>query len=787
VPALDPAALLQGAGGERIVATYVTKSRPAVLADWPKWADLALIAGYRGSGIDQPWHHQVIAAEAAWAGRHTALVTSAGSGKSLAFWLPALTAVRTARTDKSVDAGATVLYLAPTKALTADQVLAVSRVLSAGRINDVEIAACDGDTSFELRGWIQSHADVVATNPDFLHHVLLPGHRRWSRLLRRLRYVIVDEAHAYRGLFGAHVSNVLRRLRRLAAAYGAHPVFLLASATAAEPAATAARLIGAEDDEIVVVAEDTAPHATTTYLLWEPALISGASDEDSWAVDDEPAVAVPIRRSARTESAQILADLVAADFRVLAFGRSRRLVELIASAARTRLAEVGSPYAERVAAYRGGYLPEERRELEAAIRSGELRALATTNALELGFDISGLDAVILTGWPGSLASFRQQAGRAGRAGSPALVVFVGEDNPLDSYFLHHPDAIFDATVEATVFDPQNPWVLAPHLCAAAGELSLTETDLSWFGLSDNTFFDTLATDGFLRRRPAGWFWTRPEPPSSLVDLRSSGGRQVQLVEAGTGTLLGTVDRSVAEITVHTGAVYIHQGRTFLVNDLDLDEGIAWVTHSHLSYTTSAFTASAIEIQQCRAEHIWGPVRWGFGSVEVTSLVTHFTRLRLPDLQVMDYVPLESAPQALVTTAAWWSVPTKDLLTAGLTEQIAPGAIHAAEHGMVSMLPLLATCDRWDLGGVSTVVHPDTGAATVFVHDAYPGGAGFAQRGFLVAKQWLQATRDAIASCPCTEGCPSCIQSPKCGNGNEPLHKAGAVTLLNYVLAHAPRD
>ncbi|CAN5416420.1 DEAD/DEAH box helicase [soil metagenome] len=863
--------LAGGLRADRVTHVERLPARPGEQVDWPAWADTDLVAGYRSLGVTRPWRHQVEAADAAWSGRHTVLATSTGSGKSLAFWLPSLTAVRADVAAAALDPGrietvgrrGSVLYLCPTKALAADQLVSVEKLLVAGHARDVRVATCDGDTGFDERRWVQQYGDVVLTNPDFLHFALLPNHRRWARLLGSLRYVVVDECHAYRGVFGAHVAEVLRRLQRLAASYQAGPsggvaapgapavgtadpagrpvrrgpVFLLASATTSDPAASAARLLGVSPDDVTAVTADTSPAGRKTFVLWQPPEIPGEraamlDDEDPWAVplplppvdrdtlDDatgssegsssagldastvaggtegsgplgtgERLVAdVPDRprRSATAEVADLLADLTVAGARTLAFTRSRRAAESVATVTQSHLREIDDSLAGSVAAYRGGYLPEERRALESAIRDGRLRALATTNALELGVDITGLDAVLIAGWPGTRVSLWQQAGRAGRAGSEGLVALVAREDPLDTYLVHHPEAIFDTPVEATVFDPTNPYVLAPHLCAAAAELPLRTEDLPLFGPGTRELLDVLVERGALRRRPSGWYWTHADPASRLTDLRGTGGYPVRVIETTTGRVLGTVDAAAADSTVHPGAVYVHQGATYVVDELRLDDDVAFVGRRDVDYGTWARWLTSTEITSVTSELQWGPVTWGFGTVDVTTQVMSYQRKHIPDFQVIGAEELELPARTLATTAAWWTAPESVLEAAGVTAELAPGALHAAEHASIGLLPLLATCDRWDLGGLSTELHTDTGQATVFVHDAYPGGAGFAERGFALGATWLRATRDAIATCRCASGCPACVQSPKCGNSNHPLEKAAAVRLLDAVLAHAPQ-
>lgn len=792
--------LRQADGGDgQLLHVEEVPGQPGSTADWPAWADEDVTAGYRRLGVTRPWAHQVAAAESAWQGRHTVLATSTGSGKSLAAWLPAISAVRASALE-SMEPGAgrisaytrrpTTLYLAPTKALAADQLAGLERLLSAAGPVGVRASTCDGDTPLSERDWVREHADIVLSNPDFLHFSLLPGHRRWQRLLRGLRFVVIDECHAYRGVLGAHVALVVRRLLRLARHYGAEPTVILASATTGDPAGTAARLIGSPD--VHAVTADTAPSGTRTVVLWQPALTeSGTRWPGQGApvpgagVDDEDGP----RRSVIAETGDVLARLVRCGARTLAFVRSRYGTEAVAEQVRSRLA--GTGLADRVAAYRGGYLPEERRALETALRTGDLLALATTNALELGVDVAGLDAVVMAGWPGTRVSMWQQAGRSGRAGRDGLAVLIASDNPLDAYLVHHPEAIFGRPVEATTFDPANPYVLAPHLCAAAAELPLTDADLPLFGLPDTALLAELARRGLLRRRPTGWFWnfSRPEHPASLTDLRGGQGQPVQVVETGTGTVLGTVDASRADATVHPGAVYIHQGQTFVVDELDDD--VALVSRAtELAHRTRPRSRTTVRIVDERTHAQWQDpagrrVRWSYGQVEVTSQVTGFERRRLPELDVIGTYDLDLPERQLATTATWWSATAEDLLAIGVGPDVLPGALHAAEHAAIGLLPVVATCDRWDLGGLSTALHPDTEQPTVFVHDAYPGGAGFAERGFVAAREWLTATLAAITECGCPSGCPSCVQSPKCGNNNSPLDKAGAARLLRFLVAACP--
>ncbi|MFJ3882988.1 DEAD/DEAH box helicase [Streptomyces sp. NPDC090077] len=753
----------------RITHTEHLPPREGRHAVWPHRIRTDVVAAIRDAGIDHPWEHQAAAAEHALDGESVVVATGTASGKSLAYLAPVLSALADGA-EAPNGRGATALYLAPTKALAADQRRAV-RELAAPLGNAVRPAVYDGDTPVEEREWVRQYANYVLTNPDMLHRGILPSHPRWSSFLKALRYVVVDECHSYRGVFGSHVAQVLRRLRRLCARYGSEPVFLLASATAGDPAVAASRLTGVPVTEIT---DDASPRGEVVFALWEPPLTDLRGEKGA-----------PVRRTATAETADLLTDLVVQGVRTVAFVRSRRGAELISVIAQERLASVDRSLPGRVAAYRGGYLPEERRALERALHSGELLGLAATTALELGVDVSGLDAVLITGYPGTRASLWQQAGRAGRSGQGALAVLVARDDPLDTYLVHHPEALFRQPVEATVLDPDNPYVLAPHLCAAAAELPLTEADLDLFGPAASGLMPQLEAAKLLRRRATAWHWTRRERASDLTDIRGGGGRPVQIVEASTGRLLGTVDEAASHTAVHDGAVHLHQGRTYLVKHLDLEDSAALVEEANPPFSTTARDTTSISILETETEIPWGAAQLCFGSVEVTNQVVSYLRRKLVTGEVLGEAKLDLPPRTLRTRAVWWTVTEDQLDEARIGPEILGGALHAAEHASIGLLPLFATCDRWDIGGVSVPLHPDTLLPTVFVYDGHPGGAGFAERGFQTARAWLTATRDAIAACECEAGCPSCIQSPKCGNGNDPLHKRGALRLLTRLLSTAP--
>ncbi|MFC7451297.1 DEAD/DEAH box helicase [Rhodococcus daqingensis] len=740
-------------------------ARESRFTQWPSWIHPDVVDAVRGNGIPLPWTHQEAAASLAASGSHVVVATGTASGKSLAYQLPVLTAL-------AEDPRATALYLSPTKALGADQIrAAIALTEQAESLATVYPNAFDGDTAAEVRQWVRANSRWIFTNPDMLHIGMLRSHQRWSHFFRNLRYVVIDECHSYRGVFGSNVALVLRRLRRIAHRYAADPVFILASATTAAPGAAASRLIGADCKEVTV---DGSPHGPRTVALWEPPLLAEVTGENG----------APVRRAAGSEAARIMADLMVEGARTLTFVRSRRGAELTAMGTKRLLAESAPDLTERVAAYRAGYLAEDRRELEAALADGTLLGAATTNALELGVDIAGLDAVVVAGFPGTVASFWQQAGRSGRRGEGSLVVLVARDDPLDTYLVHHPAALLDKPVEATVTDPSNPYVLGPQLLCAAMELPLSHTEVEQFGAVE--LLTRLAEQGLIRRRAHGWFVTAESNPHAAVDIRGGIGTQVAIVDAESGRMLGTVDGGRAPATAHPGAVHLHQGESFVVDTLDLEEGLALVHAETPEWSTSARETTEIVVTSVLEHDDHGPVTVALTEVEVTHQVVGYLR-RLPSGEVLDSVELDMPPQRLNTRAVMYTVTPELMERAGITADCFPGSLHAAEHAAIGLLPLVATCDRGDIGGVSTALHQDTGLPTVFVYDGHQGGAGFADRGHAELLRWLHATRDAIGSCECAAGCPSCVQSPKCGNGNDPLDKDGAVRLLGAVLDHLRGD
>jgi DEAD/DEAH box helicase domain-containing protein len=735
-------------GRPRLAGLEALPARQAQRVALPSW--VAPVIGQRLSlaGIDELYVHQAEAASRILEGQHTVVATGTASGKSLCYQLPLLQTLLD-------DDKATALYLSPTKALSRDQV----RALREFRLPQVRAAAYDGDLPRAERDAIRRTANVVLTNPDMLHVGILPNHRQWGDFLHRLALVIIDECHVARGVFGSHVAAILRRLRRVCAYYGAEPTFALASATIGNPAAHAASLIGTAVSDVTL---DASARPRTVLALWEPPLI-----------DDQ----LRTRRSTLSEASELLAGVAGSGRATLAFARSRGGVELLALAAR-RLGE-----GLEVRAYRAGLLPEERRAVERGLIDGTIQAVAATDALELGVDIGRLDAVIIVGWPGTAASFWQQAGRAGRRGNEALVVFIGEDNPLDHYLLAYPERLLGRPIEHARSDVSNPHILAGHLECAAWELPLdVDADQQWFAPADiRPLIDQAVERGSLRLRGERVYWAGRGSPAARVHIRSTAGSPVTIVERATGSVIGDVDAARAPATVHPGAVYLHQGRAWRVADLDLVNGFAAMDPDDGTTFTRARSDTDIMVLAEQERRPWGRSMLSYGRVDVTTQVVAYERLHVFTRESLGVTELDLPTQRLQTTAVWLTVPEAVLDVAGLGRTRTPGSLHAAEHAAIGLLPLFAMCDRWDIGGVSTPWHPDTGFATIFIYDGVPGGAGITARAYETDDGLWRTTRDAIVACACDDGCPSCVQSPKCGNGNEPLDKSGAVALLDALL------
>jgi DEAD/DEAH box helicase domain-containing protein len=726
--------------GEQLVHRATVPARAAVYAALPDALAPRLTRALTAAGIERLYSHQAEMWQAA-AVADAMVVTGTASGKSLAFNLPVLDAI-------ARDPAARAIYLYPTKALAQDQ----ARVLSGLGAPNARPAIYDGDTPTAERRQIRSWANMILTNPDMLHVGILPAHSAWAEAFAQLRYVVVDEAHAYRGVFGSHVANVLARLRRLAAAYGAEPRFLLASATIANPAAAGATLAGHDP---IVIERDGSPSAERDICVWNPPLLDAE---------------LGIRASTLGEAATLLVGLVTRGQRTIVFAKSRRGVELVHRYAREALLLHAPELAGRIAPYRAGYTPEQRRAIEGRLTTGELLGVVATSALELGVDIGLLDCSISVGFPGAISSLRQQWGRAGRRGLGLGMLVAGEDQ-LDQYLARNPGQLLERPAEAAVCNPANPIVLAGHLRCAAAELPLTAADAAHFG---GGVMQLAATLPELMATPAGLAYRGDDHPAARISLRSSSPDTVAVIERETGALLGTVDGSRADSTVHEGAVYLHMGEQYLVAELDGTARVALVKPFRGDYYTQVKRHSATAVvAEHDAREVAGAQLW-FGDIEVTEQVVGFQRKRLSDHRPIDLIALDM-PERRFATEAVWFCPTAPPDPPALL-----GALHAAEHAMIGLLPLLAICDRGDIGGLSTDLHPHSGRPTVFVYDGHPGGAGISRRGFELFESWVRRTASLLRECPCESGCPSCVQSPKCGNLNEPLHKAAAAGLLSRI-------
>jgi len=752
----------------------------AKLVDAPPELHPEVLAALERMGVGKLYSHQAQAIYAAADGP-TIVTTGTASGKSMCFNLPTLHIL-------CEQARARALYLYPTKALAQDQARALSTF---GLMKRVRPAIYDGDTPREARAEIRRSANVVLTNPDMLHVGILPNHGAWADLFANLAVVVIDEAHVYRGVFGSHVANVLRRLRRIAAAYGTEPRFLLTSATIANPVELAERLTGLDD--VNLIDADGSPAPSRRIAMWNPPL----TDQDSGA-----------RRSALGEAAELLARLVREGARTICFIKSRKAVELLSRLVKDDLQKTHPELADLVVPYRAGYTPQQRRELEGRLTRGELRAVITTDALELGIDIGALDAAIVVTFPGTVASLRQMWGRAGRSTiarrGRGLAVYVAGEDALDQFFCRHPDDFLDRPVEAAILDHESPLIFRQHLLCSAHEGPLSHEDGEFLGPRWEAHAEVLLSSGELRRRPrdrntyadpknqknddpqgstAGTYVPRRHGsyPAAEVSLRSASPDQYAIVDVSSGEMLGSTEAARAHSTVHEGAIYLHLGRTYEVRELDLDRRRALVSPFDGDWYTQPKRQTDTDIVRLLDRRDALGVTLSFGEVSVTDTVLAYQRKGVSDHDFRELIPLELPPTSFATQALWFELDSRQLEDEIPLEALL-GALHATEHAQIAVLPLIAMCDRWDIGGLSTNYHPQTGTPTIFLYDGHPGGIGIARTAFARFSELCRDAHALISECPCTGGCPSCVQSPKCGNLNEPLSKAGARLLLARMLA-----
>ncbi|MFC1963669.1 DEAD/DEAH box helicase [Chloroflexota bacterium] len=741
---------------DQIVHTEHIASREATYGKLKDILHPALQTSLESNHLLPLYSHQADAINAVHSGENVVVVTPAASGKTLCYNIPVL---NTLLGEK----GSRALYLFPTKALAQDQLRSLRELASPQSIR-LNCAVFDGDTPQQERTEIRRSTRIVLSNPDMLHLGILPNHRSWSGLFASLRYVVIDEVHVYRGVFGSHVANVIRRLRRLCAFYGASLQFICCSATIANPGEHVETLIGVPFE---VIDDDGSPNGGREFIFWNPPLLDAAKST---------------RRSANSEATLVLTELVRGGIRSLAFAQSRRLAELIYLYVRDALAQVSQALADMVKPYRAGYLAEERRQVERQLFNGDLLAAVATTALELGMDIGDLDATVLVGYPGSIASTWQQAGRSGRGKENALTFLIGMGNPLDQYLMRYPEFFFGRSHENVLVDPGNPFILKPHLLCAAWEMPLSEGVSRFFGENIAQAVFELEEHGFLRRRGKRWYPASTVVyPAEEVNIRSASSQSYVLVDATTGRLLETVEEAIAFFQIYPGAIYLHQGEAYLVTELDLLGHTAYALPTDVPYYTQTKDITEIGITKTSRSKAVSNVMVYLGEVEVTNTVVGFRKKRIFTDEVMGEESLDLPPRIFSTIAFWFDMPSQVEKNLSITGLDFAGGLHAAEHAEISLLPLFALCDRNDIGGVSTPLHFGTGKAQVFIYDAYPGGVGIAQKGFEIVSELWQAALKAVSECPCEGGCPSCIQSPKCGNSNEPLDKRAAKVILEELL------
>lgn len=718
-------------------------------------------AALKARGLTRLYVHQATAIDLAREGQDVVVATGTASGKTLCYNIPVLQSIVEEPQSRA-------LYLFPTKALAQDQLRSLQELQKGLGKDAVQFGPYDGDTPRAERSRLRRFASIVLTNPDMLSVGILPNHNLWRDFFAHLKYVVIDEAHIYRGVFGSQVACVLRRLRRICKTYGNEPQFIFCSATIANPGEHVERLSGRRAQ---VVTEDGSPRGAREFALWNPPFL----DETRSA-----------RKSPNTEAAYLFAALVRKGLRNITFARARKAAELILSYARDQLKQTNPELADEIRSYRAGYLAEERREIESGLFSGHLRGVTATNALELGIDVGHLDATVLVGFPGTIASLWQQAGRAGRGTRDTLSILVGSDDPLNQFFMRHPSVLFEKAVEHALIDPDNPYILERHLPCAAFEVPLTSDDEELFGPGFVEAMIRLERDHVLDYRNDRWYFVKQGYPAEGVNLRSVSDRTVTLVNQQNGLVMEEIEAATAPRRVHEGAIYLNQGDSYLVTRLDLGSGVAYLKPVEADYYTETRQLGETRIIRSLADRRVGDTEVHYGDVRVTEQIVGYRRKRQFSEQVLAEVGLSYPPQSFETRAVWWDIPE------GLPGRLErkgydpAGALHAVEHACIGLLPLFAMCDRWDIGGLSILEHPDTGKPQIFVYDGFPGGIGIAEKGFAILESLWEATLETVEKCPCESGCPSCIQSPKCGNNNQPLDKPGAEMLLRALLRFARR-
>jgi DEAD/DEAH box helicase domain-containing protein len=713
------------------------------------------IQNYLAKNEIRLYSHQAEAINRIRQGRNVAIVTPTASGKTLAFNIPVFEAL-------SKDKNATALYLYPTKALTNDQ-LKVLREME----QETQIKACsdvyDGDTPQYQRASIRENSKIILSNPYGLHQYL-PWHYKWRSFLANLKFIIIDEAHVYRGVFGSNVAMLIRRLLRICSHYHANPQIILSSATIANPEEHAKKLTGKDFE---VISSDGAPKGKKLFAFWNPPFIDTTKTN---------------RRSTHQETKDLLTLNITHNLQTLCFTASRQMAELITRWTREELKQRSPRLVNAVTAYRAGYLPVERREIENRLKTKSLIGVVSTNALELGIDIGSLDSVIISGYPGTVISTWQQAGRAGRGKTDSLVTLVAFQNPLDQYFMKHPEDFFGRPHEQAIIDLHNQYISLGHIMCASSELPLTEKDREFFPALFQESVQALERQNLVRKTFQGWVYSGTARPVAIINLDSISDKTVTVT--CNGSILETLALTKAYEEVHAGAVLLHQGETYLTEELDLNNLTAKVRREDVSYYTEAKKTVDVAIKNKLKEKQIG-VTVGLGEL-LTTETYHEYVVKTYD-EIVDRKPLYLPPLSFATVGMWFIIPPEirqKIEDSGLDFD---GGIHAVEHAMIAMSPMFAMCDRWDIGGLSTPLHPDTGCPTIFIYDGFEGGIGISETLYAKVTELWGKTLELVKNCECQDGCPSCIYSPKCGNENEPLDKKAAVIILQKLLDLTKKD
>lgn len=717
--------------------------------------DPTIVDALESVGITHLYKHQADSIDAIRSGGNVIVSTSAASGKSLCYNVPIVE-------DLLTDRSARAIYLFPTKALAQDQAQSLSTLIR--DFKHLRLGIFDGDTSQSDRTQIRRNARILMTNPDMLHLGILPNHKMWYAFIKNLKYIVVDEAHIYRGVFGSHVANVIRRLVRLCRIFGAVPQFILCSATISNPGEHAVRLVG---KEFQVIQWDGSPSGGNDFVFWNPPKIEQGKNG---------------RKSTNTESAALFAELIKSKVRSLAFVRSRKAAELVYLYSKDHLLVSGFVDIDRIRPYRASYLPEERRNIERDLMSGQLLGVTTTNALELGVDIGYIDAVVIVGYPGTIASTWQQAGRGGRRGDRSLSILVAQDNPLDQYLMRHPGTFFEGSYENARISPANPHILKPHLLCAAYEAPISLDDTETFGIDMLLSLNELKEEGLIVAGEKFWYLDPGvEYPAQSVSIRSVSSEIYTLVDKDTGVVLETINRDSAFHQLHQGSIYLHQGQEYRVDELDIESFTASATRVDAQYYTQAVEFAKTDVISCLERKNVGTSIANLGTIEVSNHVVGFKRKSHETGEVLSLEYLDLPPFYYDTVALWLDVPESVLEICGKGKRDLLSGLHALEHVLVGVVPLFTMCDNNDVGGFSTSFHVDTGRPQIFIYDAHAGGVGISEHSYEILEELLKVARDVVEECSCDLGCPACIQSSTCSSDNNALDKDLAIAILRHML------